>query len=75
MVEDALEVATDPDYKFELAIQLGRLEVAKVSPVVTIEEFNVVMGVFHVTKTLFYFIQMGIMNPIFLAGYCYRGAE
>lgn len=31
MTEDALEVATDPDYKFELAIQLGRLEVAKVS--------------------------------------------
>uniref|UniRef100_A0A2P2MUN3 Uncharacterized protein n=1 Tax=Rhizophora mucronata TaxID=61149 RepID=A0A2P2MUN3_RHIMU len=30
MVEDALEVATDPDYRFELAIQLGRLEVAKV---------------------------------------------
>lgn len=32
MIEDALEVATDPDYRFELAIQLGRLEVAKVSP-------------------------------------------
>lgn len=31
MIEDALEVATDPDYRFELAIQLGRLEVAKVS--------------------------------------------
>lgn len=30
MVEEALEVATDPDYKFELAIQLGRLEIAKV---------------------------------------------
>ncbi|KAK1259906.1 Coatomer subunit beta'-2 [Acorus gramineus] len=30
MVEDALEVATDPNYKFDLAIQLGRLEVAKV---------------------------------------------
>ncbi|KAL0319214.1 UNVERIFIED_CONTAM: Coatomer subunit beta'-2 [Sesamum angustifolium] len=29
MVEDALEVATDPDYRFELAIQLGKLEVAK----------------------------------------------
>lgn len=31
MVAEALEVATDPDYRFELAIQLGRLEVAKVS--------------------------------------------
>lgn len=30
MIEDALEVATDPDYRFELAIQLGKLEVAKV---------------------------------------------
>ncbi|KAJ6715238.1 COATOMER SUBUNIT BETA'-1 [Salix viminalis] len=29
MIEDALEVATDLDYRFELAIQLGRLEVAK----------------------------------------------
>lgn len=32
MIEEALEVATDPDYRFELAIQLGRLEIAKVSP-------------------------------------------
>lgn len=31
MLEDALEVATDPDYKFDLAIQLGRLEIAKVN--------------------------------------------
>lgn len=31
MTEDALEVATDPDYRFELAVQLGRLAVAKVS--------------------------------------------
>ncbi|CAN6456321.1 unnamed protein product [Victoria cruziana] len=29
MLEDALEVATDPNYKFDLAVQLGRLEVAK----------------------------------------------
>lgn len=29
MVEDALNVATDPDYRFELAIQLGRLDIAK----------------------------------------------
>ncbi|KAK6153692.1 hypothetical protein DH2020_013331 [Rehmannia glutinosa] len=29
MIEDALEVATDPDYRFELAIQLGKLEIAK----------------------------------------------
>lgn len=30
MIEEALEVATDPDYRFELAIQLGRLDVAQV---------------------------------------------
>ncbi|KAI6671932.1 hypothetical protein NL676_006817 [Syzygium grande] len=29
MIEDALEVAMDPDYRFELAIQLGRLGIAK----------------------------------------------
>ncbi|KAG5415970.1 hypothetical protein IGI04_003537 [Brassica rapa subsp. trilocularis] len=29
MIEDALEIATDADYRFELAIQLGRLEIAK----------------------------------------------
>lgn len=33
-IEEALEVATDPDYRFELAIQLGKLDVAKVSSVV-----------------------------------------
>jgi len=31
MVEDALAIATDLDYKFDLAIQLGRLETAKVN--------------------------------------------
>lgn len=30
MLEDALEVATDHNYRFDLAVQLGRLEVAKV---------------------------------------------
>ncbi|MFS7974230.1 putative transcription factor WD40-like family [Helianthus anomalus] len=29
MIEEALEVSTDPDYRFELAIQLGKLEIAK----------------------------------------------
>ncbi|XP_075100485.1 coatomer subunit beta'-1 isoform X2 [Nicotiana tabacum] len=29
MISEALEVATDPDYRFELAIQLGKLEIAK----------------------------------------------
>ncbi|XP_076921616.1 coatomer subunit beta'-1-like [Bidens hawaiensis] len=29
MVGEALEVATDPDYRFELAIQLGKLEIAR----------------------------------------------
>ena len=28
MHADALEVATDPDYRFELAVQLGKLETA-----------------------------------------------
>ncbi|CAM6085087.1 unnamed protein product [Calypogeia fissa] len=31
MLEDALEVATDADYRFDLSVQLGRLDVAKVS--------------------------------------------
>lgn len=29
MLEEALAIVTDPDYKFDLAVQLGRLEVAK----------------------------------------------
>lgn len=29
MLKEALEVATDPDYKFDLAVQFGRLEVAQ----------------------------------------------
>lgn len=40
MTEEALEVATDPDYRFELAIQLGRLEIAQVSLNVMLEECN-----------------------------------
>ncbi|GAB2254067.1 hypothetical protein Droror1_Dr00021876 [Drosera rotundifolia] len=28
MIDEALKVATDPDYRFELAIQLGRLDIA-----------------------------------------------
>ncbi|GKC06809.1 coatomer subunit beta'-2-like protein [Tanacetum coccineum] len=28
MVEEALEVSTDPDYRFDLAIQLGKLDIA-----------------------------------------------
>lgn len=31
MMEEALEVATESDYRFELAIQLGKLEIAKVN--------------------------------------------
>lgn len=30
MIENALDVATDSDYRFELAIQLGKLEIAQV---------------------------------------------
>lgn len=30
MLEEALEIATDSDYKFDLAVQLGKLDVAKV---------------------------------------------
>lgn len=33
MVEDALAIATDLDYKFDLSIQLGRLETAKVNSI------------------------------------------
>jgi coatomer subunit beta' len=29
MIEEALEVATEPDYRFELAIQLGKIDIAK----------------------------------------------
>lgn len=28
MAEEALEIATDPDYRFELAVQLGQLDTA-----------------------------------------------
>ncbi|KAG6481848.1 hypothetical protein ZIOFF_058471 [Zingiber officinale] len=29
MIEDALEVATDPNYRFDLSVQLGQFEIAK----------------------------------------------
>ncbi|XP_009786504.1 coatomer subunit beta'-2-like [Nicotiana sylvestris] len=38
MIEEALEVATDPDYRFELAIQLGKLDIAKEIAVVAQSE-------------------------------------
>ncbi|KAJ8550832.1 hypothetical protein K7X08_000202 [Anisodus acutangulus] len=38
MIEEALEVATDPDYRFDLAIQLGKLEIAKEIAVVAQNE-------------------------------------
>ena len=31
MIDEAIEVATDPNYRFELGIQLLKLETAKVS--------------------------------------------
>lgn len=43
MIEDALEVATDPDYRFELAIQLSKLTIAKVSGV----DFFLFFGVLY----------------------------
>jgi hypothetical protein len=30
MIEEALRIVVDFDYKFDLAIQLGRLDIAKV---------------------------------------------
>jgi coatomer subunit beta' len=30
MLEEALEIATDTNYRFDLAVQLGCLEIAKV---------------------------------------------
>ncbi|RRT51018.1 hypothetical protein BHE74_00025531 [Ensete ventricosum] len=38
MLEDALEVATDPDYRFDLAVQLGRLEIAKAMEEIGVDE-------------------------------------
>ena len=46
MIEDALEVATDPDYRFELAIQLGKLEIAKVNGV----NFFFFLGALYIFK-------------------------
>jgi coatomer subunit beta' len=30
MLEEALEIATDTNYRFDLSVQLGHLEIAKV---------------------------------------------
>lgn len=30
-LDEALEIATDSDYKFDLAVQLGKLEIAQVN--------------------------------------------
>lgn len=51
MIEDALEVATDPDYRFELAIQLGKLEIAKVSAVKSLKEHFLALSICKSTCT------------------------
>lgn len=48
MIEDALEIATDPDYRFELAIQLGKLAIAKVNGV----DLSYLFGVLYIFKIL-----------------------
>jgi len=39
MLEEALEIATDADYKFDLAVQLGKLDVAKVLNILSLMFF------------------------------------
>lgn len=34
MLEHALEAATDPNYRFDIAVQFGKLEIAKVCLVI-----------------------------------------
>ena len=46
MVEEALAIATDLDYKFDLAIQLGRLETAKVN-LISFLRFDCVGSALH----------------------------
>ena len=90
MIEDALEVATDPDYRFELAIQLGRLEVAKVSPICLCHGIWVALRAFFylsmwtfsnfllknadVLLDLLY-LSEAIFIYLLFAGYCVRSAE
>lgn len=47
MQEDALEVATDPNYKFDLAIQLGKLDVAKVGFLRSFAINNIMFQMLH----------------------------
>ena len=44
MLEDALAVARDPDYRFELAVRLGKLNIAEVNHVCYSQVSSFIMG-------------------------------
>lgn len=76
MIEDALEVATDPDYRFDLAVQLGRLEVAKVSPMsITLARMS--MRLLDLFSILHFPVwpNFGYNKFPLLAGNCFGSAE
>jgi len=69
MVEEALEVATEPDYRFDLAIQLGKLDIAKVGD----PNFNACGLNFHIFFLTCLFLKNHMMFRSVacgLAGYC-----
>lgn len=81
MIEDALEVATDPDYRFDLAMQLGKLEVAKVSSYVKeilLANFSylgcLVFSFFPFNEFVLLVHIVSYESSLF-AGYCDRSAE
>lgn len=68
MVEEALEVATEPDYRFDLAIQLGKLDIAKVEG----SNFNACGLGFHLLLNLVLQKNHMLFRNVAcdLAGYC-----
>lgn len=74
MTEDALEIATDPDYRFELAIQLGKLEIAKVLTADLCEqEYSLSLYLFLPFQNIMFLYQSALL--FISSGNCHCGTE
>jgi len=58
MLEEALEIATDADYKFDLAVQLGKLDVAKVLNILSLMFFFQCHRVYFEDSYMLYFCKL-----------------
>lgn len=71
MLEEALDIATDPNYRFDLAVQLGSLEVAKAwcNYTVSLKCFG------HIGQKFLFALKCNLIISSCFAGNCCWGAK